>query len=73
MATHDDSRTETTDRQPGTGDDDRLTPQPEVVESKLQDPDPTDLSKRDYLAIIVRGAKSAMKDNVTNLAQAVAY
>jgi membrane protein len=73
MATHDDPSTGTAERPADTGDADRLTPQPEVAEAKLHDPDPTDLSRRDDLAIIVRGAKSAMKDNVTNLAQAIAY
>jgi membrane protein len=50
-----------------------LTPQPEQREPRLVDPDLGDLSKRDYLAIMVRGIKSALADNVTNLASAVAY
>jgi membrane protein len=49
------------------------TPQPELREPQLSDPGLTDLSKRDYLAVIVRGVKSALNDNVTNLASAVAY
>jgi membrane protein len=49
------------------------TPQPERDEPRLIDPDPGDLSTRDYGAIIVRGAKEALTDNVTNLAAAVAY
>ncbi len=72
MATHDET-TSAEHRTDDQGGDERLGPQPEVVESRLHDPAPTDLSKRDYLAIIQRGVKSGMKDNVTNLAQAVAY
>jgi membrane protein len=49
------------------------TPQPELREPQLSDPGLTDLSKRDYLAVVVRGVKSALADNVTNLASAVAY
>lgn len=49
------------------------TPQPEREEPRLIDPDPGDLSTRDYLAIMVRSAKEALTDNVTNLAAAVAY
>lgn len=48
-------------------------PQPELGEPRVADPQLGDLSKRDYGAIIVRGAKSALADNVTNLAAAVAY
>lgn len=49
------------------------TPQPERDEPSLRDPGLGDLSKRDYMAVVVRGAKSALADNVTNLAAAVAY
>jgi len=49
------------------------TPQPEHQEPRMADPGLTDLSKRDYLAVMVRGVKSALRDNVTNLASAVAY
>ncbi|HET7380632.1 MAG TPA: YihY/virulence factor BrkB family protein [Gaiellales bacterium] len=72
MATHEEHSTRTKDTTNGTGDE-PLTPQPEVVESRLRDPGLSDLSKRDYLAIVQRGIKSGLKDNVTNLAQAVAY
>ena len=48
-------------------------PQPEREEPRLADPDVGDLSRRDYLAIMVRGAKEALADNVTSLAAAVAY
>jgi membrane protein len=73
MARHRDTGTQTAERAAGASRDDRLTPQPEVVEPRLRDPGLRDLSKRDYLAILVRGAKSARRNNVTNLAQAVAY
>ncbi|HXD70496.1 MAG TPA: hypothetical protein VN615_11595, partial [Gaiellales bacterium] len=49
------------------------TPQPERHEPRLADPGVRDLSKRDYVAVMVRGVKSALNDNVTNLASAVAY
>src|SRR4051794_3907003 len=48
-------------------------PQPELREPRLADPGLSDLSKRDYFAVVVRGIKSALNDNVTNLASAVAY
>ncbi len=49
------------------------SPQPELDEPRLADPDLTDLSKRDYFAVIVRAVREALDDNVTNLASAVAY
>jgi membrane protein len=49
------------------------SPQPEVCEPRLADPGLSDLSRRDYFAVIVRGVRSALNDNVTNLASAVAY
>jgi membrane protein len=48
-------------------------PQPERSEATLRDPGPTDLSKRDYLAILKRAFKRANADHVTNLAAALAY
>jgi membrane protein len=48
-------------------------PQPERREPKLADPTPRRLSKRDYLAILVRAAKESLSDHVTNLAAALAY
>lgn len=48
-------------------------PEPELEEPRLDDPRPTDLSKRDYLAILKRAAKRANKDHVTSLAAALAY
>lgn len=50
-----------------------LKPQPEPQERRLDDPGLRDLSGRDYMAATVRGVKSALGDNVTNLAAAVAY
>ena len=48
-------------------------PQPEHDEPMLQDPTPTELSARDYRAIIVRAGKEALDDHITNLAAAIAY
>jgi membrane protein len=53
--------------------EDAPQPQPEPSEPTLRDPGPTDLSKRDYLAILKRAFKEANKDHVTNLAAALAY
>jgi membrane protein len=51
----------------------RPEPQPELDEPKLADPSPRDLSKRDYLAILVRAGKESINDHITNLAAALAY
>src|SRR5439155_25033347 len=48
-------------------------PQPEHGEPRLWDPEPTELSKRDYLAILKRALKEANRDHITNLAAALAY
>ena len=48
-------------------------PQPERKEPRLQDPTPTKLSARDYLAIIQRAGKETLNDNVPALAAALAY
>jgi membrane protein len=48
-------------------------PQPEREEPKLDEPTPSDLSKRDYFAILVRAAKQALKHHLANLAAALAY
>ena len=53
--------------------DEAPEPQPEHSEPKLQDPDPTDLSKHDYLAILKRAFKRALENHITNLAAALAY
>jgi membrane protein len=52
---------------------DEAKPQPERDEPRLAEPTPTDLSKRDYLAILRRAVKEASKDHITNLAAALAY
>jgi membrane protein len=53
--------------------DEPTRPQPEHAEPTLADPTPRDLSKRDYVAILVRAGKESLKDHVTNLAAALAY
>jgi membrane protein len=55
------------------GTQEPLEPQPEHDEPRLADPTPTDLSKHDYLAILVRAGKASLEDHVTNLAAALAY
>jgi membrane protein len=49
------------------------TPQPERHEPELRDPGLTDLSKRDYKAIVIRAGKEALDDQITDLAAALAY
>lgn len=53
--------------------DEAAEPQPEHDEPRLEDPSPTDLSKRDHLAIMKRAVKQANEDHITNLAAALAY
>ena len=53
--------------------DEAPEPQPEHEEERLEDPALTDLSKRDYLAIVKRSAKKANEDHITSLAAALAY
>jgi membrane protein len=48
-------------------------PQPEHEEPTLADPTPSELSKRDYGAIVVRAARESLDDHITNLAAALAY
>jgi membrane protein len=48
-------------------------PQPEHAEPKIRDPGLTDLSKRDYKAMVVRAGKKALSDGITDLAAALAY
>jgi len=48
-------------------------PQPEREEPKLRDPRPTDLSKRDWLAIVIRAGKETINDNMPMIASALAY
>ena len=49
------------------------SPQPERREPELPDPGLTDLSARDYKAIVVRAAKQALSHGITDLAAALAY
>jgi membrane protein len=53
--------------------EDAPQPQPEQREPTLRDPEPTDLSKRDYVAILKRSLKEANNDHIPNLAAALAY
>jgi membrane protein len=53
--------------------DEAPEPQPEHEEPRLEDPSPTQLSKRDYLAIVKRGFKEFNEDHMTNIAAALAY
>jgi membrane protein len=48
-------------------------PLPEQHEPRLADPGLTDLSKRDYKAIVVRAGKESINDQITDLAAALAY
>ena len=48
-------------------------PQPERQEPPLEDPSLRDLSRRDYLAIVVRAAKESIEDAILDSAAAVAY
>ena len=53
--------------------DEAPEPQPEHEEPRLEDPGLTDLSKRDYVAILKRAVKKANDDHITSLAAALAY
>jgi hypothetical protein len=48
-------------------------PQPEQREPELPDPGLTDLSFRDYRAIVVRAGKQALAHGITDLAAALAF
>jgi membrane protein len=52
---------------------DQPGPQPERREPAVEDPGLTDLSKRDWKAIVVRAGKEALDDGVTDIAAALAY
>jgi membrane protein len=49
------------------------TPQPEHAEQKIADPGLSDLSERDFKAIVVRAGKSALEHQITDQAAALAY
>jgi membrane protein len=48
-------------------------PQPERHEPRLRDPEMSDLSRRDWKAVLLRAAKETKDDNVTDIAAALAY
>lgn len=54
-------------------DEDVTTPQPEHDEERLHDPGVRDLSARDWLAVVRRAGKRMLADNMTMIAQALAY
>ena len=49
------------------------TPQPEHAEQRVANPGLTDLSKRDFKAVLIRAGKEALDDQITDLAAALAY
>jgi membrane protein len=53
--------------------DEAPEPQPEHGEPRIADPGLTDLSKRDYFAILRRAIKKFNQDHMTNIAAALAY
>src|SRR5438309_1681518 len=53
--------------------DEAPQPQPEHHEPRLEEPSPTDLSKRDYLAILRRAFGKFNQDHMPNIAAALAY
>src|SRR2546423_1580410 len=53
--------------------DEAPEPQPEHDEPRLEDPAPTELSKRDYIAVARRAFKEFNNDHMTNIAAALAY
>ena len=53
--------------------DEAPEPLPEREEPRLEDPGPTDLSKRDYVAIFRRAIKKFNDDHMTSIAAALAY
>jgi len=55
------------------GEKEAPTPQPEQREPELPDPGLTDLTARDYKAIVIRAIKQALAHGVTDLAAALAY
>jgi membrane protein len=48
-------------------------PQPELRERRLAEPGLSDLSRRDYGAILLRAAKESLDDHITSFAAALAY
>jgi membrane protein len=54
-------------------DDEAPAPQPERSEPPLEDPGLTDLSRRDWLAVLQRAGKETLADNIPLIASALAY
>jgi membrane protein len=52
---------------------DAPTPQPERREPTLADPGLTDLSQRDWKAVLIRSVKEARQDGITDVAAMLAY
>jgi membrane protein len=48
-------------------------PQPERREPRIRDPGLTELSRRDYRAIVIRAGREALADQITDVAAALAY
>jgi membrane protein len=48
-------------------------PQPERREPTIRDPGLTELSRRDYKAIVIRAGREALNDQITDVAAALAY
>src|SRR6478672_7164254 len=53
--------------------DEAPAPQPERSEPRLEESTPSDLSRRDYVAIAKRAAKKFNRDHMTSMAAALAY
>ncbi len=51
----------------------RLLPQPETGEPRLHNPGLFDFSPRDHVAIVKRAGRSALADQITDSAAALAY
>ena len=56
-----------------TAHEEQVKPLPELEEPRAADPTLATLTFRDYLAVFVRAAKRANRDQISHLAQAVAY
>jgi membrane protein len=68
---HRDRQEETEEGRPSP--DEAPEPMPEPEEQRLANPGPTELSKRDYFAILRRAFKEFQGDHMTNIAAALAY
>ena len=67
------NHSDTSERENGSSLEVVTDPLPEAEEPNFGDPTLGDLSKRDWLAIVVRAGKAAMNHHITNLAAALAY